>query len=109
MTLHHRKVDDHTRLQDGQQPLPVPAGWQIADGNADDVRVCGAHAWQSNWLVFANGDIWGTAAHPDPSYTGEARRAAKRQICLTPENRDKVGQRRLASAGCARCENEIWH
>ena len=51
------------------------AGWQIAGGDADDVRVCGAHPWQSEWLVFANGDIYGTARHP-PSLGACARRAA---------------------------------
>ena len=75
ITLHRHKVDDrHTIVKDGQQPLPVPAGWQIAEGNADDIRVCGAHPWQSNWLVFANGDIYGTAAcHLFSSYIGEFR------------------------------------
>jgi hypothetical protein len=70
MTLHCHKVDDSTFVNDGKQPLDVPAGWQIADGSADDVRVCGAHPWQSNYLVFANGekerefngDLYGTAA-----------------------------------------------
>ena len=51
------------------------AGWQIAGGDADDVRVCGAHPWQSHFLVFANGDYYGTALHT--SYIGAcARRAA---------------------------------
>ena len=53
------------------------AGWQIAGGDADDVRVCGAHPWQSHWLVFANGDFYGTAMCGDPSHIGAcARRAA---------------------------------
>ncbi len=53
------------------------AGWQIADGDADDVRVCAAHPWQSNWLVFATGDYCGTAMCNSPSYIGAcARRAA---------------------------------
>ncbi len=73
MTLHRRKVDDSTIVHDGDQPLDVPAGWQIADGSADDVRVCGAHPWQSYYLVFANGDEYGTAAHPNPSYRGNAQ------------------------------------
>jgi hypothetical protein len=63
MTLHRRKVDDRTLLSDGDQPLDLPAGWQIADGSADDVRVCGAHCWQSLGLIFANGDVYGTAVH----------------------------------------------
>ncbi len=53
------------------------AGWQIAGGDADDVRVCAAHPWQSDYLVFANGDIYGTAMCSSPSYIGAcARRAA---------------------------------
>jgi hypothetical protein len=53
------------------------AGWQIAGGDADDVRVCGAHPWQSWWLVFANGDFYGTAICDIPSCIGAcARRAA---------------------------------
>ncbi len=53
------------------------AGWQITRGDADDVRVCGAHHWQSDYLVFANGDCYGTAMRRDPSYIGAcARRAA---------------------------------
>ncbi len=52
------------------------AGWQIAGGDADDVRVCGAHPWQIDYLVFANGGRYGTAMC-DPSYRGAcARRAA---------------------------------
>ena len=65
MTLHRRKVDDRTWIKDGDQPVHVPAGWQIADGSADDARVCGAHPWQSYGLVFANGDAYYTASvHP---------------------------------------------
>jgi hypothetical protein len=71
MTLHRRKVDDFTKIQDGKQPLPVPAGWQIADGNDDDARVCGAHPWQSNCLVFANGESYGTAACNFSFFIGE--------------------------------------
>ena len=73
MTLHMRRVDDSTKVYDGEQPLEVPEGWQIADGSADDVRVCGAHPWQSGGLVFANGDRYGTAACPDPSLRGNAQ------------------------------------
>ena len=53
------------------------AGWQIAGGDADDVRVCGAHPWQIQWLLFANGDMYGTAMCYNPSSRGAcARRAA---------------------------------
>ena len=71
MTLHRRKVDDSTIVQDGCQPVHVPAGWQIADGSADDVRVCAAHPWQSYSLVFADGAACGTAANP--FYRGNAQ------------------------------------
>ncbi len=73
MTLHRHKVDDSTIVEDGNQPLDVPAGWQIADGSADDVRVCGAHPWQSRYLVFADGVVCGTAACSNPSSIGNAQ------------------------------------
>ena len=66
------RVDDRTVVEDGRQPLDVPAGWQIADGSADDARVCGAHPWQSRYLVFANGDVYGTAVQ-SPSRIGNAQ------------------------------------
>ena len=78
MTLHCHKVDDGNMLGYSiSQKLPVPAGWHIADGNADDVRVCGAHAWQSDGLAFANGDVYKTAAPRcgNPEQAGAARRA----------------------------------
>jgi len=117
MTLHCHKVDDRTYVEDGSKPLPVPAGWHIADGNADDVRVCGAHAWQSDGLFFANGDIYKTAAgalmYGNPEEAGAARDAAARraakkiEFCLTPANREKVVEP-STSTGCARCELELW-
>ena len=73
MTLHRLKVDDRTIVKDGESPLPVPAGWQIAEGNADDIRVCAAHPWQSVCLVFANGHAYGTAACRDSYFIGEFR------------------------------------
>jgi hypothetical protein len=72
MTLHFHKVDDRTRVYDGDKPSQVPAGWQIAVGDADDVRVCGAHPWQSHYLVFADGDVYGTAMCPTPSNIGKS-------------------------------------
>ena len=57
--------------------VTVGAGWQIADGDADDVRVCATHPWQSYYLVFANGDRYGTAMIFTLSERGAcARRAA---------------------------------
>jgi hypothetical protein len=70
MTLHFNKVDGRVLDNEGTRPVPVPAGWHIADGDADDARVCGAHPWQSHWLLFANGDFYGTAMYHDPSKIG---------------------------------------
>jgi hypothetical protein len=88
MTLHRHIVADRAIVQDGMLPLHLPLGWQIAEGNADDARVCGAHAWQSNSLVFADGYCYGTAqGYSD--YVGAARRcgetSCKNSFCLTPQ------------------------
>ncbi len=56
-TLHFHKIDDRALVKDGDKPSQVPAGWEIAAGDANDICVCGAHPWQSDWLVFADGDI----------------------------------------------------
>jgi hypothetical protein len=61
MTLHRHKVDDRTLVRDGDERVPVPAGWRIADGDSNDARVCGAHPWQSDYLVFADGGAYFTA------------------------------------------------
>ena len=110
MTLHFHKVDDKTLADDGNKPRHVPAGWQIAVGSADDVRVCGAHGWQSMMLVFADGRVCYTAACGSANCIGAPRRCCratlqKLQLCLTPENRDDNGRQRLSEAGCARCES----
>ena len=52
------------------------AGWQIAGGDAADVRVCGAHPWQSNYLVFADGTSCGTAINGN-GLIGACARPAK--------------------------------
>jgi hypothetical protein len=70
MTLHVHKVDDRTVVKDGDTPVNVPAGWEIAPGDAHDIRVCGAHPWQSYNLVFSNGDSYGTAMQADSGYVG---------------------------------------
>ena len=87
MTLHRRKVDDRTPVEGCDQLLDVPGGWQIADGSADDVRVCGAHPWQSYCLLFANGDGCGTAAC-HPSFIGNAQLRFSRKIYKKIRNPD---------------------
>ena len=59
------------------------AGWQIAGGDADDVRVCAAHHWQTHWLVFANGDVYGTAIC---NYTSHIGACARRAAAATAKN-----------------------
>ena len=77
------------------------AGWQIAGGDADDVRVCAAHPWQSYNLVFANGDYYGTAMCNQPSHTGAcARRAAAataKNMKFSPHARQQGKMRAAAS------------
>jgi hypothetical protein len=72
-SAHWRLVDGGTKgtyAKDGFAPVKLPQGWEIAPGEANDTRVCGAHPWQSSFLVFANGDFAGTSACSDPSYIG---------------------------------------
>ena len=90
MTLHRRKVDDSTIVKDGSQPVHVPAGWQIADGSAGDARVCGAHPWQSNGLVFANGDVYGTAACMTPFDIGNAQFALQQTNLQKNRNSESI-------------------
>ena len=89
MTLHRHKVDDSTIVNDGDQPLDVPAGWQIADGSAGDIRVCGAHPWQSYNLVFASGDAYGTA-FVHPSNKGNAQLLFSRKIYKKTRNPESI-------------------
>jgi hypothetical protein len=106
MTLHCHKVDDRTRV-DEDKHVHVPAGWQIAAGDADDIRVCSAHPWQSSGLVFANGHYYGTAANSS-GFIGTHTRSQKFQFSLTPENRGKNNSERQRSrAAFARGESKI--
>jgi hypothetical protein len=122
MTLHCHKVDDGTRAfyLSNKHKLPVPAGWHIADGTADDVRVCGAHAWQSDGLTFANGDVYKTAAYgaapgENPGQAGAARDAAARraETKLNFASRLEIGKKWQDGANHAlqqdaQGELEIW-
>jgi hypothetical protein len=69
MTLHGLKVDsppDDREFVDCGQPVIIPSGWQIAPGDAADVRVCITHPWQCRMLVFANGNaMYGTSFNTD--------------------------------------------
>jgi hypothetical protein len=107
MTLHVHKVDDRTVVKDGDTPVHVPSGWEIAPGDAHDIRVCGAHPWQSYNLVFSNGDAYGTALS---SLAGAIRSPSKIFNLFTPENREKIERlsiRQLPYTGRARGEGKV--
>ena len=59
MTVHRHQVDRTAIVHDGNQQCEVPDGWIIAVGDEDDIRVCGAHPWQVEWLLFENGFPYG--------------------------------------------------
>jgi hypothetical protein len=89
MTLHVLKVDDRTKVRNGDTPVHAPFGWPIAPGDADDARVCGAHPWQSNVLVFSNGDAYGTAMQSSSSHAGATLNPSKNLIF----SRLKIGKK----------------
>jgi hypothetical protein len=101
MSLHSHQVDDRTLVDDGMKPVHVPSGWEIAPGDAHDIRICGAHPWQSYGLIFSNGDAYGTAMNPYD--VGATLNPSKNLNFFTPENREKSGQR-LPYTGQARGE-----
>ena len=70
MSAHGHDVDTRNVLYDGSTFVEVPGGWAIAPGDANDVNVCGAHPWQSYYLVFADGFACGTAICDNPSNIG---------------------------------------
>jgi hypothetical protein len=90
MTLHKRKVNDDNIQRTGEEPLEIPQGWAIAVGDADDVRVCGTHAWQSDFLVFRDGRSFGTLAHPQPSRIGDCSCCAYMVMFLTNDQESKI-------------------
>ena len=59
MTVHRHQVDRTAIVHDGNQQCEVPDGCIIAVGDEDDIRVCGAHPWQVEWLLFENGFPYG--------------------------------------------------
>ncbi len=91
MTLHRHAVDDWTPVRDGEEAAQVPAGWEIADGHADDTRVCGARPWQSEWLVLDDGSACGTAMCPVPTFRGARPRTSKTFPPSHLRNRDANG------------------
>ena len=48
-------------LYDGDRPVVVDAGFEVAPGDASDVEVANAHAWGSDCLIFSDG-TWARTA-----------------------------------------------
>ena len=68
-TLQGRVVDSRVVYYSGNS-YKVDSGYAIAPGDADDLSVCGAHPWQSVYLVFADGSACGTAICSNQSNIG---------------------------------------
>jgi len=88
---HARKVDGGTRgkyARDGEIPVRVDDGWEVAPGDDSDLQVCSQHPWQSDCPVFADGDVAGTSICSDPpwigteAFWGGTLRIAFPNICL---------------------------
>jgi hypothetical protein len=77
MTLHSHKVDDRTLVEDGKKPVHVPSGWEVSPCDSDSNRIYIAHPWQSSYLVFSNGDAYGTFICTLSDYIGTTRSPSK--------------------------------
>jgi hypothetical protein len=70
MSVHRHKVDGRAIVYDEDRQCEVSDGWIVEVGDDDDIRVCGAHPWQVEWLLFENGFPYGKAACDDSRYKG---------------------------------------
>jgi hypothetical protein len=110
MTLHCHEVDNRTLAADGNEPVLLPEGWEIAPGDADDIRVCAAHPWQSHGLVCQGcPQYFGTSMCRDPSRIGACAQQSNEnfKLCLTPENRETHFAKTLLSYACKRPKTNI--
>jgi hypothetical protein len=73
-TAHVHDVDGQTVIQDGCTPVDIDAGFEVAPGDARDIEVANAHAWESGRLIFSDGAFAYSALHiaEYPSYKGIA-------------------------------------
>jgi hypothetical protein len=59
MTLHFYEIDGCTLGEVSHISLPtLPPGWEIATGTSDDIRVIGAHRWQSRYLLCRCAEVF---------------------------------------------------
>jgi hypothetical protein len=54
-TAHVHDVDGQTEIEDGDTPVVIDAGFEVAPGDASDIEVANAHAWGSYNLIFSDG------------------------------------------------------
>ena len=54
-SAHVHDVDGQTVILDGDTPVGIDAGFEVAPGDASDVEVANAHAWGSLCLIFRDG------------------------------------------------------
>ncbi len=60
-------VNGATYFTDGDLPLEIPSGWQIAPDETDIRWICGHHKWRSDSLVLDDGSAIFTCRHADGS------------------------------------------
>jgi hypothetical protein len=58
---HVHNVDSRDIIQDGDTPVDIEAGFEIAPGDASDIQAANAHTWGSRLIVFYDGSIAATA------------------------------------------------
>jgi hypothetical protein len=56
-SAHARDVDGRDYIADGPTPVDIPAGFEVAPGDACDIQVANAHPWGSKCLVFSDGQF----------------------------------------------------
>ncbi len=71
-SAHLHDVDGQTEIQDGCAPVGIDAGFEVAPGDASDVKVANANAWGSWGLMFSDGAFAYSALVPIPSCKGTA-------------------------------------
>ncbi len=54
----------------GQELVEILEGFEVAPGDADDLRVCGAYPWQSRYLITNDGFSCGTTMALKPEDIG---------------------------------------
>jgi hypothetical protein len=73
-SAHVHDVDGQAVIKDGDTPVGIDAGFEVAPGDASDIEVANAHAWGSEALIFSDGRVAACALWiaKDPSFKGIA-------------------------------------